>query len=498
MPEEIQLERKWTKGDEIGVGGFGRVFEAEGERGELAALKFVEKAPGADREVLVAKEAAGCPHVLPVLDSGEYDGHWVLAMPRAEHSLADALDSAPNGLPLDDALKVLRDVVAGLEGIQGKIIHRDLKPSNILFWNGAWYISDFGIARYSDATTATISWKDVRTAAYAAPEQWNQESPTPKLDIYAFGVIAYEILTGRRLFPGPSIEDYREQHLTQDSFDVEGISYRLQVLLRRCVKKIAAARPAATEVAHFLSAPVEPQSDIAHRLSRHDAAESQRQLTETARIEAERQRELKRSTWYHVAQEQMTEISSLLESRARDLLSTSEIETLTGVSVKMNNYAITLSPVQDTRQIDWRPYEMPFDVIAAASIELREIDEVVHRIPRRGFRYVGRAHSLWFCDATAKGDYQWYELAFQRVGIFVRDGPWVIPMAVAPSSDIAPAFHDSHRGGFVLARPLQRLGFDRYEDFISDWLGWLADALDGKLREPNLPEGNVMGSFRTP
>lgn len=496
MPEVIQLDQRWIKGKEIGSGGFGRVFEAKGERDELAALKFVKKEPGADRELLVAAEIKDCPHVLPVLDHGEHDGNWVLAMPRAERSLTDVLESAPDGLPINDALKVLREVAAGLEGIEDKIVHRDLKPSNILFWNGAWHISDFGIARYADVATATVSWKDARTSAYAAPEQWKGESPTSRLDVYAFGTIAYEVLTGRRLFTGPSSEDYRKQHLTQESFDFEGIPNRLQTLLGQCLKKRANERPSATEIASFLRVPIEPQTDIARRLGTHDAAESQRQFAESARAESERQRQEKRADWYASAHGQMRGISDLLETRTREFLSTAEIEAPDGVLIRMGDYEIRLAPVHDTRDLNWGTFKVPFDVIAATSIQLCQSNKSTRQYHGRGFRYIGRSHSLWFCDATTEGDYRWYELAFQRVGIIVRDGPWIIPMAVAPGQDVATAFSESPYGGFRLARPLKRLGFDRHEEFISEWLERLADALDGNLREPNLPEGKTAGSFR--
>ena len=139
---------------------------------------------------------------------------------------------------------------------------------------------------------------------------------------------------------------------------------------------------------------------------------------------------------------------------------------------------------------------MPFDVIAATSIRLSELSRLTRQYRGRGFRYIGRSHSLWFCDATTEGDYQWYEMAFQRVGIIVQEGPWIIPAAVEPGEDVAPAFSESPYGGFRLARPLKRLSFDRHEKFVSEWLERLADALDGNLREPHLPEGEVAGSFR--
>jgi serine/threonine protein kinase len=88
MTTAVQLSHLWKLGSQIGSGGFGRVFEAAGEDGRIAAAKLIPKEPGADRELLF-EDLAGVRHVVPIIDSGEHDGNWVIVMPRAVASYVD-------------------------------------------------------------------------------------------------------------------------------------------------------------------------------------------------------------------------------------------------------------------------------------------------------------------------------------------------------------------------------------------------------------------------
>ncbi len=149
---KIQGREAWTLSGRLGGGGFGQVFRARSDDGQLAAAKYVPKAPGAERELLF-EQLSDVPNVVPIIDTAETDDAWVLVMPLAERSLADEI--AQRGpLPLDQALIVLIDIATALAALEGNVVHRDLKPQNVLLIEGRWCLADFGIARYAEASTA--------------------------------------------------------------------------------------------------------------------------------------------------------------------------------------------------------------------------------------------------------------------------------------------------------------------------------------------------------
>src|SRR6266511_3977373 len=173
---QLQLGKRWTLGEQLNKGGFGRVFAASCDDIQAVA-KLVPKAPGADRELLFA-DPGNARNVVPVIDHGETDAAWVLVMPRAERSLREHLIEAAGALEMVDALAVLSDVAAALADLEGRVDHRDLKPENILLLEGHWRLADFGISRYAEATTAPDTRKFSMTPPYAAPEQWRWERAT--------------------------------------------------------------------------------------------------------------------------------------------------------------------------------------------------------------------------------------------------------------------------------------------------------------------------------
>jgi serine/threonine-protein kinase len=191
------LNHEWILGDRIGVGGFGQVFEAHCTSGEVgpAVAKLVSKAPGAQHEMLFA-DLDGIRNVVPIIESGETDGHWVLIMPRVQASLRQYVMDAGGTLPLEDTLSVMADIAMALSDMNGKVVHRDLKPENVLLLEGRWCLADFGISRYTEATMAPDTLKYAMSFAYAAPERWRGERATGAADVYALGVIAQELLSG--------------------------------------------------------------------------------------------------------------------------------------------------------------------------------------------------------------------------------------------------------------------------------------------------------------
>jgi len=243
------LSRVWTfnESKKIGTqGGFGEVFEGRGEDGEPVAVKRIRRVtPGlATGEIRIARTlmSRSNQHVIPILDAGKdaLSGHHFVVMPRADESLQDLIDR-DGPLVDEDAMTVLTDILSGLQEMK-RIVHGDLKPANVLLHEGRWKLADMGIARHVDDEPQSLSVRMFVSEAYAAPEQWKFETPTRATDVYAFGCLAYTVLTGSPPFLGPSQEEYCVQHLKGTPRPLAA-SPAVRALVQMCLTKDKTARP---------------------------------------------------------------------------------------------------------------------------------------------------------------------------------------------------------------------------------------------------------------
>lgn len=155
MATKLSLKYEWTLGEPVGDrSGFGRVYAVQSPGQPAAVAKLIPKVPGAERELLFAEGLDGVRNVVPLLDSGETADDWVLVMPRAEKSLRAHLNERAEPLPLAEAVPILTNIAATLADLDGRVVHRDIKPENVLLLDGRWFLVDFGISRYAEATTA--------------------------------------------------------------------------------------------------------------------------------------------------------------------------------------------------------------------------------------------------------------------------------------------------------------------------------------------------------
>ncbi|MGI8765107.1 MAG: serine/threonine-protein kinase [Gemmatimonadaceae bacterium] len=207
---------------ELGGGGMSRVFLAEERRfGRKIVIKVLTPELTADlsaerfeREISLAAGLQD-PHIVPVLSAGVAAGLPYYTMPFVDgESLRARLTAVgPQRLPVVDAVTILRDVAAALEYAHGRgVVHRDIKPENVLLAGRMAVVTDFGIAKAVSAATTvagrpggtlTQAGVSLGTPGYMAPEQVAGDEVDQRADIYAWGVMAYEVLVGAHPFaPG--------------------------------------------------------------------------------------------------------------------------------------------------------------------------------------------------------------------------------------------------------------------------------------------------------
>ncbi len=477
--ETIDLQRKWSIGPEITAGGFGRIYEAKDEDGLQAVLKFVPKAPGASRELLF-ESLSGHPNIIPVVDTGEWEGYYVLAMPRAEKSLRQHLNEAGNKLPTNESLGILLDMAEALASLEKNVVHRDLKPENILFYQGRWCLADFGIARYAEATTAPDTRKYSYTPQYAAPEQWRHEHATPATDVYAFGVIAFELLQGHWPFPGP---DYRQQHLNQTPPPLVGTSPSIAALVTECLHKAPQARPTPANILIRLHKSQQPSSPATAKLQAANQMIVDKQAQAGATASAEKSTEERRRELFNTSQQSFKRILEILIEQILDAAPTATITRSPGLTVQLGDGKLSVNQIGTTRPNSLSAFGHPsaFDVIAHTIISISK--------PRDRYGYEGRSHSLWFCDAHDEGVYRWFETAFMIMPLRGHSSP-INPFAFPPDEKAAEAFSSVIAGWQVAWEPLP---FDQgnEEQFIERWLEWFTGAVTGSLHCPShLPENS--------
>jgi serine/threonine-protein kinase len=230
MPEQVPaalataLRRRYVIQQELGRGGTAFVFLAQDQkhhrpvaikvlRPEIAVLLGVERFL---REIWLAAQLQH-PHIMPLFDSGEAEGSLYYVMPYvAGQSLRQRLEREGQ-LPLDDALRIARDVCEALTYAHDHgIVHRDIKPENILLDADHAVVSDFGLARAIAAAGGeklSETGMTVGTPAYMSPEQAGAESRIDgRSDVYSLGCVLYEMLAGTPPFTGPSAQALLARH----------------------------------------------------------------------------------------------------------------------------------------------------------------------------------------------------------------------------------------------------------------------------------------------
>ncbi|RKT79430.1 serine/threonine protein kinase [Terracoccus luteus] len=238
-------------------GGFGDVYHASAsDNGAPVAVKRVALPGAADNldlkrrqrefdigELLqfAAANGAEVEHLLVPLDTAEFNNELFLVMPRADGNLDELRGEYSD---LISKIHVLIQVVEGLVELSGLgILHRDLKPSNVLRVGGVWKVADFGMSRNLEESTASHSFMGAGTRPYMAPEIWTGQRATVKTDLYALGVLTYELLEGQRPFVVQRGDDWPRVHREKEPSPLPLGNPTLQRLTLRLLNKDPAKRP---------------------------------------------------------------------------------------------------------------------------------------------------------------------------------------------------------------------------------------------------------------
>ncbi len=286
---------------ELGGGGMSRVYLAE-ERalGRRVVIKVLppELSGGVSidrfkREIAVAARLQH-PHIVPLFSAGDVNGLPYFTMPFVEgHSLRERL--AHGELPVADVIAILRDVAKALAHAHSHgVAHRDIKPDNILLSGHAATVTDFGVAKALSASTGergTLTDLGVAlgTPAYMSPEQATADTNADhRTDIYALGVVGYEMLTGQTPFGGRSPQQLLAAHVTEAPVPVEktrqSVPPALSAIIMRCLEKRPADRyQQADELLHALDAIATPSGGMLPT-SAQTVASTSRRVSRATRI----------------------------------------------------------------------------------------------------------------------------------------------------------------------------------------------------------------------
>jgi eukaryotic-like serine/threonine-protein kinase len=263
----------------LGQGAFGEVYMAVGESsGTVVAVKLLpvmslpsESSKTALLNEITAAQRVVHPNVVKVLhvDNGasspvgpfvfmEYvSGGTLATLPRVK---------AQSGtqIPLTRAMEMMIDIAQGTQAINEKLIHRDIEPDNILVEGGTLKIGDFGISKFADESTRLHTFKGGQHIAYMAPETWQNQTNTFKLDVYSVGLVFHQILTLKhpledKVKDPSNFLDWERAHLYAQCLDVrtlrDEVTVSISQLVSRMVSKRPSDRPGWDEVLNILSKP---------------------------------------------------------------------------------------------------------------------------------------------------------------------------------------------------------------------------------------------------
>jgi eukaryotic-like serine/threonine-protein kinase len=235
----------------LGSGGAATVFLCEDERlGRKVAVKRMHAHSPEDITRRLRREARlgaslSHPNLVSVFDTETYEEGVFIVMEYVEgETLADALSRGP--LDTRRAIEILRALASALDHVHAQgIVHRDVKPANVLLGNeGSVKLADLGVGIALDDTRITQSGQVLGTPAYMSPEQIDGATPTPAVDIYALGAMAYEMLGGEKARKGSTPLEVAHRVTTEPPPDLRRVWRDAPTAAAEAIKRAMARDPA--------------------------------------------------------------------------------------------------------------------------------------------------------------------------------------------------------------------------------------------------------------
>lgn len=227
----------------VGHGGFGEVYYAMSDAGKEVAIKLIRR--NLDVELRGIRHCLNLkhPNLLSVFDIREdaQGDKWVVMEFVAGEALDEVVAANPTGMPVERALFWIHGIGAGVSHLHDHgVVHRDLKPGNIFNDQGMVKIGDYGLSKFISCSRRSGQTESIGTVHYMAPEVANGRYGK-EIDVYALGVVLYEMLTGRVPFEGESVGEVLMKHLTAPP-DVSMLSEPYRSVVAKALEKDPAKR----------------------------------------------------------------------------------------------------------------------------------------------------------------------------------------------------------------------------------------------------------------
>ncbi|WP_336208661.1 serine/threonine-protein kinase [Nonomuraea sp. LPB2021202275-12-8] len=261
---EESLGSQYVLVDQIGAGATGTVWRARHrETGEIVAAKLLREGLAGDRDLVLrfvqernVMRTLRHPNIVTMRDFVIEGERLALVMDFVEGGDLRGLVQRRGTLPPAAAARLMAQVSGALATAHTVgVVHRDVKPANILIDEASGHVrlTDFGVARIVHGPSLTQTSSIIGTPTYLAPEVADGSPPTPAVDVYAIGLILYELLAGRPPFIGDHPMALLRQHATAMPRRLPAMPDALWSIIWACTAKEPAARPAAAAVAAALS-----------------------------------------------------------------------------------------------------------------------------------------------------------------------------------------------------------------------------------------------------